>query len=149
MPSKHNAVHESKITAYLDDVERFAGRKFHFRREMEYLFICSTQSAMRNIYDDLLSTAKFVSNAHSILKRVGPDNQEIGNLVREYQESLKNSTRLLRLLLSSAHDPTADEIERELFLQTQPGLENLLNFLYDLSWIKNFILDNEQRVPSC
>jgi hypothetical protein len=145
MPKDNNLVRPEPRGAFLDRVEQFAGRNFQYRHEIEYLFQRSDQSGETNILDELLFTAKFVSNAHSVLQRLGPGSNGTENLAQEYSKNLKRSVDLLRMLLPQNPDVVSEKIRRELLGQSGEELEQLLNFLYEVSWIKNYLLDTTRQ----
>jgi len=145
MPVHSNLYPPERRETFLDDVEQFAGRKFRCRRKIEYILLYAEQSGAAVPLDDLLFIAKFVSNAHSVLKRVGAGSDGTENLVQEYSKNLKRSADILRTLLPAEPDPVSEKLRTELLEQSESGLDRLLNFLYEVSWIKNYLLDTKRQ----
>jgi hypothetical protein len=145
MLNDRKGIHFSESSLLLDDVEQFAQRKFRYRREIEDIIQRGKQSGLDPVLDDLLFTAKFVSNAHSVLQRVGPGSEGTDNLVQEYSKNLKRSAELLQKFFPANSENIPEIIPNELLEQSGQGLEQLLNFLYEISWVKNYLLDTKKQ----
>ena len=127
--------------AYLDEVEKFASRKFKYYSEIALLIEISRDSAKRASFDELTFLSKFVTKAHSILQRVGNDSTDALKLSNEFQKNLKNSITLFRKIINDTTDVTKEAFENRFLSVSHDNLQNLLSLLYEVSWIKNYELD--------
>ena len=129
---------------YLDAVEQFAHRKFQFRDDLGLLTDLSESRNMKQLFDDILFFAKFVSNANNVLKRAGVHSEETQKLSAEFKESLEKSSTLLRTLVKEAPEEVKKDFTARFFSLSQESVSNLLSLLYELSWIKNYSLDKHR-----
>ena len=129
---------------FLEDVERFAGRKLSFRTEVEQLVQASAHHGLEQTFEEIVFYAKFITNAAAVLKRSGTSGEETAKLMAEWNESLQKLTSLLTSIL--VHVP--EEIRRRFtsrFLSLdQQSMGEYLSLLHDLSWIKNYWLDQKR-----
>jgi hypothetical protein len=144
MSSNNNLPQSEQSASFLDAVEKFSGRVFRYRREIEYIFLRAEQSRHAIVLEELLFTAKFVSNAHAVLKRVGVGSDGTDKLLLEYSKNLKRSGELLRSFFPASQDAISKIIQTELLEQSESGMEKLLDFLYEVSWIKNYLMDTKR-----
>ena len=128
---------------YIDAVEHFAGKKFQFSNELCILVQLAESNQMNQKFEEITFFAKFISSAYSILHRNPPQSEETRKLSTEFNEKLEKIHIILRELIEEApQDIRATFIEKFLPLSHE-GMKNLLAFLYELSWIKNYTLDNK------
>ncbi len=130
---------------FVGDVEKFAGKKFAFGGEIARLVQASNDGKKEAMLDELTFQAKFISRSQNILKQSGMDNQETAKLKNEFEKSLEMSKSLLSALLSDCPAEFNRDFSERFLSMTQSGLTNLLRLLYELSWIKNYWLDHENK----
>ena len=132
-----------EMEAYLDAIEQYAQKKFLYRSEIGVLIRLSQQMGLWNEFEELIFLSKFISNAHSILRRAGSESSETIKLAAEYQKSIEKSSDLLKGLLKAVPEDVQNNFENKFLSVSHSGLANLLALLYELSWIKNYSLDKK------
>ncbi|HUN65824.1 MAG TPA: hypothetical protein VMW43_06950 [Bacteroidota bacterium] len=130
-----------EVEEYLGAVERYSGRRFHFRTEIALLMELAAQTERSEEFEKIIFTAKFITRAFDILRRSGSGSEESKHLSAELQANLVSVTGLIRSLCST--DPTiADALFGErMFSLTHESLDLLKDLLSELTWIKNYSLD--------
>ncbi len=130
----------------LDAMERFARKKFAFRREIGLLFELAEENERLPEFHTLTFYAKFVSNASVVLKRVGSETEETSKLSGEFTKGIEQAASLARELIRYA--PADDQkLFSDRFLALTSGhLDNFLALLAELTRAKNYFLDQE-RLP--
>ena len=134
--------HHTRV--YLDKIEKFVSRKFKYYSEIALLMELSRDGVKKALFDELTFLSKFVSNAHSILQRVGSGSAEVLKLSDEFQKNLKKSIDLFRKIINDTADLTKEDFENRFLSISHDNLPNLLSLLYELSWIKNYALDTKE-----
>ena len=130
--------------AFLRVVERSAGRKFRFERDIALLLEVADQASIRQHFDDLTFYGKFVSHAAAILKRQGLAAEETASLSAELEATLKKTAKLMETILMRAPAEPAQSFRNRFLSHSPPSLESFLALLAELSWIKNYVLDQDR-----
>jgi len=131
------------IEAYLDAVEEYVQKKFMYRSALSDIIRQSTNNGMEKEFEDLIFLGKFISSAHSILKRAGSDSSDTIKLAAEFQKSLERSVELLKRLIQGAPDNIRKKIESDFLAPSHHNLHKILDLMYELSRIKNYSLDRK------
>jgi hypothetical protein len=132
--------------SYLDGVEQFVGKQFRYRSEIGLLIELAEARTMKQVFDDITFFAKFVSNAYIILKRVGPASKDIEKMSLEFKDKLEKVSTLLRTLIKEEQTDAKQQFVTRFLSLSNDSMNNLLELLYELSWIKNYSLD-QKRSP--
>jgi hypothetical protein len=133
----------SKNKELLDAVEQHYNRKFRFRHEIETLFEQKSAGVLDGEIEKMLFYAKFLSNAHSILSRSRADSEDILKLKTEFISKLEKVSSLFKLLIENTPNDFRKNFENLFLSLTQKSADDLLALLYELSWLKNYQLDNK------
>jgi len=126
---------------YLDTVEQFAHRTFQLRDDIAALMELAESRKMSRVFDDILFLAKFVSNARTVISRVGLESEETQKLASELKEQLERTTTLLRTIVKEAPEDLKLNFTTTYLTLGHENMANLFALLYELSWIKNYVLD--------
>jgi hypothetical protein len=138
----------SETASYLDDVERHARRTFRFRTEVGLLAELGGTPATKPSWEELLFTAKFVTNAAGVLRRIGPSAEEAAKLSAEFSSAIERGvSTITSLLAGAATDERIPTFQTEFLSLTPATLDKLLDLFSELAWIKNYLLDHETRRP--
>ncbi len=132
--------------AFLDSVERFAGRPLSHRREIETLLSIAKNRSMREVFNDIVFMAKFITNASSVLRRQGGDSAETGKLAQELRESLEKSSALLRTLIKEEPQEVKSSFTSRYLTLTPEAMTSFLALLSDLAWVKNYTIDTHDEI---
>ena len=134
-----------ETVAFVDAVEKFANRRFRFRHEVTIIIELAEAHKMNQAFQDITFLAKFVSNAYHILKRTGMDSEETQKLSVQFKENLEKTSTLLRTLIQKAPEEEKRTLAHRFLSPSQDGMTTLLSLLYELSWVKNYLLDTKQH----
>ena len=129
--------------AYLDAVERFAGKKFSYSREIALLMELAEKKKGRERFEELTFLAKFVTNASGLLKRTGPEVPDTAKLASEFRANVEKCHELLRSLLEEAPGEAQSLFTGRFLSLSRGSLDALLTLLAELSWVKNYSLERE------
>jgi len=127
--------------SYLDALEKFAGRRFRHRSDIKVLIELS--SSRENVFEEIVFYAKFISNAYAVLKRTGSAGEDTSRLSAEFEEKLGRSASLIRTMLADATQEVKTNFADRYLEQSPDSLSRFLEFLGELSWIKNY--ENEKK----
>ncbi len=136
---------QTETAAYLDSVEKFAGRKFRHRDDIAKLIELVKGRNQEKLFDDILFLAKFISHARTIIIRVGSESEETQKLSRELHQQMDAVTRLLRTIWNDAPGDDRNAMISKYLTLDHAHLADLFSLLYELSWIKNYTLDQNGR----
>ncbi|HTK81251.1 MAG TPA: hypothetical protein VL633_03090 [Bacteroidota bacterium] len=128
----------------IDSVEQASGKKFTFRSEIGLLHDVAQKEGRARDFEDITFYAKFIHHASGILQRFGASGEETVKLSAEFKEKLQTVTGLLLSLVKQAPEPDQSEFVKRFFSPTPDSMNNLLSLLRELSWIKNYSLDQRQ-----
>jgi len=137
---------QQETEAYLLNVQAFAGRSFLYRNDIGTLIDLAEQRSLQSLFDKLIFLAKFASNSHAILQRLGMQSDETAKLSAEFSESLRKISSLLSRLIESAPPEVQVTFKRSFLDVSHDSLNRLLALLSELAWIKNYSLDTG-RLP--
>ena len=131
----------TETESYLDALEAYAGRKFRHRPGLATLIeLSSTREA---VFGEIVFYAKFISNASAVLRRTGLAGEDTSRLSAEFQEKLGRSASLIRTMLADAAQEVKTNFADRYLEQSPDSLSRFLEFLGELSWIKNY--ENEKK----
>lgn len=135
-----------KTLQLLDNVERFAQRKFQFRSQVSALIEIARARQQEKVLEDIIFLAKFLRNAHALIQRIGPAGEGYPKLSTEFQESLEKFSTLLKTIVKESPEDVKNSFRQLFFSLSRQSLENLIQFSADLSWIKNYTIDMKQGI---
>ena len=136
----------SETHNFLDEVEHFAHRKFRYRKDIEQLVELTRRHKMQQVFDDVVFYAKFISNAYAVLNRSGTPSEDTLKLSNEFKEILEKTATLLRTMIKEGPDDVKQHVTMTYLSLTNDSMNAFLSLLYELSWIKNYILDERRHV---
>lgn len=132
----------SKTTVdLLATLDTFSGRKLTRREDLGALIELATLSNRQTELNNLSFFAKFISKTIGIMKRIGKNGEGYDKLEHEFTEAIEKSRALLTTLLAPAPSATRQHFSNQYLVLTPDALQNLLSLCYDLSWYKNWMID--------
>lgn len=131
----------STIKEVISKVENHAQQKLQFRTEIEYLMDLAERNNFKQLFDDLIFRAKFITNAYNLLSRVGAESSETTKLSIELKKNLDIAFDIIRRMISKAPDELRTIFRERFEGNDNHNRENLFGFLYELSLLKNYFLD--------
>ncbi|MCK5572166.1 MAG: hypothetical protein KAJ12_05375 [Bacteroidetes bacterium] len=134
----------TQATALLNELDVMSRHKLSHRHDLGLLIELANQHKSIHILESLSFLAKFVSRTYRIMQRIGADAEGYDNLETEFGENLDKGRSLLRTLLEPAPIEAREHFETTFLTMNPVALENLLALYYDLSWYKNWLIDNRR-----
>ncbi len=128
---------------FISEIEQFTQRRLKFKLKIEYLIQLSENEDVKIIFEELIFIAKFISNTHRLLNRAGIGNFDTEKLLNEYKINIQKASSLLTEIISNAPNDVRDEFLLINRFNSYKDLENFLEFMNELSWIKNYYLDKK------
>lgn len=130
----------------LDDVERFAERRFHYRSEIEILIQLATTNEQKKLFEEIIFLAKFLWSSYNVMQRIGPTGEGYTKLSSEFNDSLEKMTTLIKTLIRASPEDFKDKFKTLFFSISQGSMNNLLRLVADLSWLKNYSIDTRHSI---
>jgi hypothetical protein len=125
----------------IDNVEQYAKRRFQYRSEIGTLLEAAEERGMGSAFDELAFIGKFIKNARSILTRDNLDNSVTVRLTDELRANLEKSVRSITTLIENSPSDQKESIARLFLGLRKENVEHLLAMIEELSWFKNYSLD--------
>ena len=135
----------SRPTEYLENAERYAGRRLANREAIALLLGAAGEGGLGEAFDQALFLAKFWERAAGIIGRTGPGAEEVRQLADELAGATTRVTALLATLFGTGSSPRAEECVRQYCSPDVASLGRLRGLLADLAVLKNFDLHGAGR----
>lgn len=130
----------------LASLDKFSHSKLTRRHDLGVLIELSALGDRTNLLEEISFLAKFISKTFGIMTRIGKKGEGYEKLLHEFHEAIGKMTTLLHTLLQAAPAATRQHFSLVYLCMTQESVQHLLALCYDLSWYKNWLIDNpEQR----
>jgi len=126
---------------FVRQLNDFSAHKLTHQDDVAVLLELTRTNNLRRELEEIAFLAKFLSNTHTILKRSSNDADGYNKLSQEFRSNLEKVVAALRGIVAEAPSTTREVFSSRYFSVTAEGFENLINLLYDLSWLKNWIID--------
>jgi hypothetical protein len=133
--------------SFLATLDTFSRNRLTRRDDLGTLIELAALHNQRTVLDDLSFVSKFVCRVFGIMQRIGKDGKGYDKLSGEFSANLEKSTLLLQLLLRNAPVDVQQLFTTHYLSMTHEGLQNLLALFYDLSWYKNWLIDQAKDPP--
>lgn len=131
-----------KTRGIIETVERYAKRQFRYRNEIGILLQASGNRGMDLEFENLAFIGKFIKNAHTILTRDNLGSEVTIRLADELRVNLEKSIRTITAMIEKLPPEEKNLIAGQFLSLTRDNMDNLLDLMTELSWFKNYSLDN-------
>lgn len=135
------------ISAFLTVLEGHAGRTFIHRDLVGDLLQIACARDRDADLDRLSFLGKFLVRSFGIMQRIGKDAEGYDGLSKEFTVQLAEARSLLTTLLQDSPENEKQRHDIKYLAMTPAGLDNFLGLLRDLSWYKNWRIDNPGALP--
>jgi hypothetical protein len=132
-----------KARDFVRQLNDFSAQKLTHQDDLAVLLELGLTKKLKRELGEIAFLAKFLSNTYAILKRGNSDAVGYDKLSIEFRTNLDRVTEMLKKIVAGAPPTTKEDFSSRFFLMTTDGFENLMNLLYDLSWLKNWINDQK------
>jgi hypothetical protein len=129
-------------------LKQYSGDKLTCTEDLAILLEAAMQHNDLGTLEELSFHAKFVANASKALQRPGTSEINAARLSEEVQSEISTVMRLARILLTHSPVGVQDHFSSEYFTATPAALHRLFALCYDLSWYKNWLIDNPGVTPA-
>ncbi len=126
----------------VDSLDAFSQHKLTRKNDLGVLVELARISNAKQTLDELSFTAKFISRTFGIMRRIGAQDAAYDGLSRQFAGQLEKAEALGRSLLEHAPAGTGEQFASTYYARSPEALERHLALLYDLSWYKNWLIDN-------
>jgi hypothetical protein len=131
-----------EITELIGKIDSYSHHRMKNKGDVALVMHLSRRAEKEPVFDDLIFHAKFIVRVFGIMKRTLPESEAYPKLSAEFRDGVEKVGTLLRMLVREAPDDVKERFQKTYFAMTQAGLDNLLGFAHDLSWVKNWYIDN-------
>jgi len=129
----------------LHTLEEFSGNKLTRLEDLGILLELGATDNLQQTLDELSFTAKFLAKTAAIMKRIGREGDGYIKLSEQFSKNMEKARQLLRTIFSRAPTEIGEQLTSTYLAVTPESLQNLLELYYDLSWYKNWQIDNRKR----
>lgn len=127
------------------DIESYSNRKFNYPDVILDIFDCSVEYGLHWELSDIIFTAKFLHNALKSIKRTDqPENRD--KLLLEYQAKIEKMKQDLEFISGHLSEEKRSIFRTTLLQNRQDSFANMHKFIEDLSWLKNYEIDNNTKI---
>ena len=133
---------------YLDHAERFAGREFSRRDDLDRLLRAAREPDGAPLFDEVLFLAKFCDRAFGIIRRTGPGSDEVVKLTAELASATGRITALIGTLLTLKGEVGREGggiAEHATAPSDHASFAKLRILIGELATLKNFELQGQKR----
>ena len=130
---------------FLAELDTLSAGRLSRREDLGGLIELAEESDQRPALEELSFYGKFVSRSYRIMQRIGRDGEGYDRLNSEFMKALERCRSLIRAIIRTAPPAARDRLEHT-YLQLVPSsLEALVAIADDLSWYKNWLLDQRRQ----
>lgn len=137
----------SPVSDFLGVLERVSNATLVRRDDLAAVLEAAFRSGRKGDLEELAFLGKFCVRAFGIMKRVGPQGDGYSRLAAELEVNTGRARALFGLILAGAPEETRSGLSKRYLSMTVEGVENLMALLSDLSWVKNWQIDNPGKSP--
>lgn len=123
----------------------FSGNRLSRREDLAVLLELATTENLPDDFERLCFLAKFVTNAARVMQRIGREGEGYEKMAGEFSRSVEEASQLIQSLLKDAPAEEQQRFRTSYFALNSRSLEGLLGLLHDLSWYKNWKIDNRGK----
>jgi hypothetical protein len=140
------AMHELRETTrtFLKTLEQSANRRLLHPQEVGELIEIAAERKTLQVLHDVVFLAKFISKSAVVMKRIGLEGEGYETLAAEFRVSLEKVSTLLRTLVKESPEDMKSRFIEKFFSMDHAGMERLMDFLNDLTIVKNWLLDGNE-----
>jgi hypothetical protein len=135
------------VSAFLDVLDRMSHQSCVRRDDLGALLEAAFQGGKEKDLSALAFTGKFCVRTLAIMKRIGAGGEPYERLAGEFGRGIDSARQLLGVLLAAMPEETRTALGGRYLPLHAGGLDELLALLADLSWIKNWEIDNPGKKP--
>lgn len=127
----------------LSNINNASGKTLQRSMDLGALIEIAVQHLLQEQLDDLAFSAKFITKSFELMKRIGNDGNGYEKLSEEFSVQMKKSQAIIVQFLERADAITKAHFTGNYLEMNTPTMQNLMQLYHDLSWYKNYKIDNQ------
>ncbi len=127
--------------SFINEVNIFSKNRLQKIEDLEILAELSEKNNNQNVFNDIIFISKFMTNAFTIMKRIGVAGDGYDKLITEYNKGMNDVKSKIELLINNLDSEKKDRFNKKYFQITQESMSNFVILLSDLTWVKNWKLE--------
>jgi hypothetical protein len=139
---------------FINDLKQFSSGKLKQPDDIAFLYEISTITKQEKLFGDIIFTAKYINGLgkiiHGNVSTTGAtkpiDESALDKIKTEFKDNLQKLTSQLNILLENADPDDRSDFVNKYLSPTHESLVNIINLIYDLSWVKKWW--NRGEAPS-
>ncbi len=128
---------------FVEQIDTFSHHKLTQRDAFTMLIELGRRNNQQRRIEEIAFLSKFLSNTYGILKRSTSETEGYEKLTREFQDNLNKAIDELRKLIEAAPEETKEIFSSTFLTMSTQSFKNLLDLLYDFSWVKNWYIEKK------
>ncbi len=125
----------------LSDINETSGKSLKRSLDLGVLLQTAEEHSQQALLDELAFSAKFVIKSFDLMQRIGSDGNGYEKLSEEFSNQTIKSQELLKRLLEKADAMTKAHFNNSYLEMNTLTMQNLMQLYHDLSWYKNYLID--------
>jgi hypothetical protein len=126
---------------FVKQLEAYSKRRLKHPKEVAWLLDLADERRLSQVFEDAIFHAKFATKTQEVMKRIGATGDGFDKLSSEFQASIERASTLLRTIVKESPEEVKQHFTGMFFGLDQQSFGNLMEFLADLSWAKNWEVD--------
>ncbi|MDA0987006.1 MAG: hypothetical protein O3A55_05335 [Bacteroidetes bacterium] len=124
-------------------INLLSNNKLHFVDDVANLVELSKINSNQKLFNELIFISKFMTKVLSIIKKYGTTVDGYDKLISEYNSGMEKIKINLNLMFVNNFEDEWNVFQKKYFDINNESLSNTINLLSDLSWVKNWKLENK------
>ena len=133
------------IEDFVEELDRFSGGVLTRKTDLGFLLKLASSNNEKEKFERLAFLAKFAAKSRKIMERIGRTGDGYDKIASELSSALEEISTLLAHLTSFAPDAKSSRFSQTYLANTPDALQQLFSLLSDISWYKNWTIDNRDR----
>ncbi len=130
-----------KTKTLLTSINKASGNRLKRSMDLGALIEISEQNSSQELLNDLAFSAKFISKSFDLMQRIGTEGNGYEKLSGEFSAQIKKSQQMIKQFLSLSDSMTKAHFTGSYLEMNTLTMQNLMQLYHDLSWYKNYQLD--------
>ncbi len=135
------------VSDFLGVLERVSRAALARRDDLAAVLEAAFRAGRKGDLEELAFLGKFCVRAFGIMERIGPQGDGYSRLAAELEASIGRARALCGSILAAAPEEARRALSERYLSMTAEGMGNLMALLSDLSWVKNWQIDNPGKSP--
>ncbi|MSP64858.1 MAG: hypothetical protein EXR24_01235 [Ignavibacteria bacterium] len=127
--------------SFINEVNIFSKNRLQKIEDLEILTELSEKDNNQNVFNDIIFISKFMTNALTIMKRIGVAGDGYDKLITEYNKGMNDVKTNIELIIKNLDSEIKERFNNNYFQITQESMSNFVILLSDLTWVKNWKLE--------